>query len=118
MKRRHQCLLSVCVAVLLLLLAAPAALSQDAGQLPDAEQREQERIRELEAAIASVEAAGADTECLAYRTNLPLAKLQLKKARLLEKRAWYRMVSVDSVVREGLAALERLDREFNRKRKS
>lgn len=94
-------------AALVAVLAGPGAgpaTAQDAGGA------DAERIAELERAIIAVEQRGDDREAPAFRTNFPLAKLQLEKARLLARRSWwYGGESVASVVRDGLAALERLE---------
>jgi len=69
--------------------------------------QEQPATDDLAAAIASVEQsapAGADPQVLA--TNLPLAKLKLKKARLLEGSAWYAAANIADEVAEGLRLVE------------
>ena len=64
---------------------------------------------DLEAAINRVEASDPDRSTPAYRTNMPLAKLQLKKAELAAARRWgYYGESPAKMLEKGFAALDRL----------
>ncbi len=84
------------------------AVAQQEAQAPTAG----EQIAKLEAAIERAEATSADKGSLAYRTDLPLARLKLKKAKQLGKSAFYTFsrVSVSDEVQAGLDLLAMLER--------
>lgn len=76
--------------------------------------QEHEEIERLEAAIASAEAAFEPGELLppAYATNLPLAMLKLKKARMAAEGAhYYRSGSLEEDLEAGLELLEMAERD-------
>ena len=89
----------------LILAAVPSS-----AQAPDATDTSAE-LSKLQNAIIAAEEQTWDTSSLAYRTNFPFAKLQLKKARMLQAKAWYLGGgSADAFVKRGLDALERLSK--------
>ncbi len=50
-----------------------------------------------------------DDSSVAYRTNMPLARLQLRKAEMIAGRAWgYFSTSIENCEKQGMAALQRL----------
>lgn len=69
--------------------------------LSPAPAQDQPTIPDLEAAIGSVEA-----QATAAELNLPLAKLKLKKARLLEAGGWYAGADASGEIVEGLRLVE------------
>ncbi len=71
--------------------------------------RSQEALARLQRTISRAEQRYTDKDSRAYRTNLPVARLQLKKARLAnDPGGWNRVGQVSTFVDAGLAALAQL----------
>lgn len=91
---------------LLMLTFAAAAWPQQVGNGTQAA-----RIQELQNAVIAIDESSVDRNSPAYRTNYPVALLQLKKARMAATRTWYVTDnSVETFVQKGLEALSRLRR--------
>ncbi len=84
------------------LIIATAFLT--AGTLAPAPAQDRTALSELQSAVVRAEAELAPGE--ARHVNLPLAKLKLKKARLLEAGGWYAGGDASEVIAEGLRLLE------------
>lgn len=95
------------VGLMALVLIATGATAQQAPKVDTAEAA----LQELVNGLIGVEEADVDRETLAYRTNFPLAKLNLRKARLRARSPWGATAgAVQELVQQGLDALDRLDK--------
>ncbi len=91
------------LAVIIVVLAAPAPAYIQAQEADIS----QDLLRRLERTIGEAREQCPDQNSRAYRTNFPLARLQLKKARLAEQQhIWDQSAAVSAFA--GLSALARL----------